>query len=99
MQRPSRSVSQLRKLKSDIDVKVARGVAVTDHTRHQRHFGIGEVGGPVVVGSRVSKIGFRDNKFIRGNYPDGYSWALLRFLAKEGYLESESESDSESSIS
>ena len=92
VRRPHRTTAQLRSLKSDIDEKLARGLAVDDHTKHNRH----AVGGNGVMGSnRVKQTGAQNKiyKYDRGNQAGGYSWALLRFLAKHGYTDSESESN------
>ena len=91
VQRPYRSITQLRGLKSDIEVKLARGLAVIDHMRHRRHFEVGGVGGSGVLGnSRVKKAGGMNKRHTRGSHSKCYSWARLRNLAKVGYSESES---------
>ena len=95
VQWPCRSITQLRSLKYDIDVKVARGLAVIDHTRHQRHVEAGGVGGNRVMGNnRVSKLDAKDKKHHRGSHFNGYSWARLQYLAKFGGFESKTNSES-----
>lgn len=81
--RPYRSTAQIRGLKVDIDVQVARGLAFTDHTMHRRHVEAGSVGGTRVLGvNRVRKAGAKNKKDKRGKRNGGYSWKRLQALAK-----------------